>query len=45
MDSNAQVACLHEMSVLFAKLKDYEFDERQCKKEIELLAATHVEVC
>jgi hypothetical protein len=37
VDAIDQVPCLHELSILFAKLKDYEFDEKHCTKEIEAL--------
>ncbi|XP_037953869.1 coiled-coil-helix-coiled-coil-helix domain-containing protein 1 [Teleopsis dalmanni] len=33
-DSGSDVACLQEMSVLFACLKDNEFVEQYCNKEI-----------
>lgn len=33
--------CLHELSILFAALKDNEFDEKICKKEIEALKKAH----
>lgn len=36
-----QVPCLHELSVLFAAMKDNEFDEKLCKKEIEKLQKAH----
>lgn len=37
------VACLHEMSVLFAAMKDSDFNEKNCTKEIEILNKAHVE--
>lgn len=38
-----QVACLHELSVLFAAMKTTEFNEKQCTKEIEALKNAHIE--
>lgn len=44
MDSQQQtVACLHELSVVFAAMKDNEFDEKSCKKEIDTLKKAHVD--
>lgn len=44
VDSQKQtVACLHEMSVVFAAMKDNEFNEKSCAKEIETLKKSHVE--
>lgn len=42
VDTQKQVACLHEMSVLFASLKDNEFNEKSCKKEIEQLKLANI---
>ncbi|CRK92165.1 CLUMA_CG005694, isoform A [Clunio marinus] len=39
----SKVPCLHELSVLFAALKDNEFDEANCKREIDALKKAHVE--
>lgn len=41
VDSVEQVPCLHELSILFAALKDHDFDEKLCKKEIEKLQKAH----
>lgn len=41
VDSVDQVPCLHELSILFAALKDHDFDEKLCKKEIEKLQKAH----
>lgn len=43
MDSQKQVACLHEMSVLFAALKVHEFNEKICSKEIEAVQKANIE--
>lgn len=44
VDSQKQtVACLHEMSVVFAAMKDNDFNEKSCAKEIENLKKAHVE--
>lgn len=42
VDSQKQVPCLHEMSILFAALKNTEFNENQCMKEIDALKKAHV---
>lgn len=42
VDATSQVECLHEMSVLFAALKDTEFTEKNCTREIEALNKAHV---
>lgn len=41
VDSVDQVPCLHELSVLFAAMKENDFDEKLCKKEIEKLQKAH----
>lgn len=41
-DSQKQVACLHELSLVFAKLKDTDFDDRKCNKELDQLRVAHV---
>lgn len=33
-DSGSEVACLYEMSLVFACLKNHEFAEKYCEKEI-----------
>lgn len=43
MDSQKVPACLHELSVLFAALKDNEFNEKNCVKEIEALRKANIE--
>lgn len=44
VDSQKQsVACLHELSVLFASMKDNDFNEKKCSKEIEALRKSHVD--
>lgn len=43
VDSQKQVACLHEMSVLFAAMKDHEFNEAYCEKEIETLNKANID--
>jgi hypothetical protein len=42
VDSLAQVACLYELSLLFAKLKETDFNEKKCTKEIDLLNQAHI---
>lgn len=42
VDAQKQVACLHEMSVLFASLKDHEFNEAYCTKEVEALKQANI---
>lgn len=41
VDTIEKVPCLHEISILFASMKDSDFDEKQCKKEIENLKNAH----
>lgn len=41
-DRTAEVPCLQELSVLFAGLKNNEFNESVCRKEIENLQRAHV---
>lgn len=41
-DSQKQVACLYELSLVFAKLKDTDFDDKKCTKELEQLRLAHV---
>lgn len=41
VDSVERVPCLHELSILFATMKENDFDEKQCKKEIEALKKAH----
>lgn len=41
VDAVDTVPCLHELSILFAAMKDHEFDEKLCKKEIEALKKAH----
>jgi hypothetical protein len=43
VDSQSQVACLYEMSLLFAKLKETEFNEKKCTVEIETLNKAHID--
>lgn len=43
VDSEQQAACLYEMSVLFAAMKDNDFNEKKCVKEIEALKNANVE--
>jgi hypothetical protein len=43
VDSQKTVPCLHEMSVLFAALKNTEFNENLCSKEIEAVKKAHIE--
>lgn len=43
VDSQKQVACLHEMSILFAAMKDNDFNEKKCKKEFEALKKANIE--
>lgn len=42
VDAQKQVACLHEMSVLFASLKDHDFNEAFCEKEITALNKANI---
>lgn len=41
VDKIDQVPCLHELSILFASMKDNEFDEKSCKKQIDALKKAH----
>lgn len=41
-DRTAEVPCLQELSVLFASLKNNEFNESFCTKEIEKVRQAHV---
>lgn len=41
-DRTAEVPCLQELSILFASLKNNEFNESFCKKEIENVQRAHV---
>ncbi|KAG5680389.1 hypothetical protein PVAND_009898 [Polypedilum vanderplanki] len=41
VDSVDTVPCLQELSILFAAMKDHDFDEKLCKKEIEALKKAH----
>ena len=41
-DRTPEVPCLHELSILFASLKDNEFDNSLCNKEIETLQKANV---
>lgn len=43
VDSQKQVSCLHEMSVLFAALKDSDFNEKSCAKEYDAVNKAHIE--
>lgn len=42
MDNQKKVACLHEMSVLFAAMKNNDFNEKSCAKEIEALKEANI---
>lgn len=41
-DRTAEVPCLQELSVLFASMKNNEFNETLCRKEIENVQKAHV---
>lgn len=41
-DRTAEVPCLQELSVLFASMKNSEFTESMCRKEIENVQKAHV---
>jgi hypothetical protein len=41
VDAIDTVPCLHELSILFAAMKENEFDEKLCKKEIEAIKKAH----
>lgn len=43
MDSQVSVACLQEMSVVFAALKDNDFNEKHCAREIQALQKANIE--
>uniref|UniRef100_A0A6M2DCM4 Putative coiled-coil-helix-coiled-coil-helix domain-containing protein 1 n=1 Tax=Xenopsylla cheopis TaxID=163159 RepID=A0A6M2DCM4_XENCH len=42
-DKNATASCLHEMSILFACLKDNDFSETICAKEIANFQKCHTD--
>lgn len=41
-DRTAEVPCLQELSILFASLKNNEFNDAACRKEVQTLQAAHV---
>lgn len=43
VDSQVSVACLQEMSVVFAALKDNDFNEKHCAREIQALQKANIE--
>lgn len=43
MDSQTSASCLQEMSVVFAALKDNEFNEKHCAREIQSLQKANIE--
>ncbi len=43
MDSGTEVACLQELTVLFASMKNNDFNENKCSKEISTLQKNYKE--
>lgn len=42
-DRQKEAPCIHELTVLFAKLKDHEFNDEMCAKETAALRAANRE--
>lgn len=43
VDSQVSVACLQEMSIVFAAMKDNEFNEKHCQREIQALHKANID--